>query len=86
MPITRFPDPRRTSREGIVAVGDLHPDSLRLAYARVSFRGRRQTIRFSGLCPPERGILEFDRLHIPRAVWCAESPDWHSLSIRHSTG
>ncbi len=69
MPITRFPDPRRTSPEGIVAVGgDLHPDSLRLAYGQGIFPWPTPDYPLLWFCPPERGILEFDRLHIPRSL------------------
>ena len=70
MPILEFPDPRQTGSEGIVAVGgDLHPDSLRLAYRQGIFpwpiSGVPVMVWF---CPPERAILDFTRLHIPRRL------------------
>ncbi len=69
MPITRFPDPRRTTEEGILALGgDLEPESLLLAYRQGIFpwpvddEGESVLAWF---CPPERAILEFSELHVP---------------------
>lgn len=69
MPITRFPDPRRTGPEGLVAVGgDLHPDSLRLAYRQGIFPWPTPGLPLLWFCPPERAILDFADLHVPRRL------------------
>jgi leucyl/phenylalanyl-tRNA--protein transferase len=69
-PILRFPDPRDTGPEGLLALGgDMHPDSLRLAYERGIFpwpiEGAPALTWFS---PVERGILDFKELHWPRSL------------------
>ncbi len=71
MPILEFPDPRSADAEGILAVGgDLHPDSLLLAYRQGIFPWPVPGLPLLWFCPPARGILEFDDLHIPRSlVW-----------------
>jgi leucyl/phenylalanyl-tRNA--protein transferase len=69
VPIVRFPDPRDTGPEGIVAVGgDLHPDSLRLAYRHGIFPWPHDGLPLLWFCPPERAILDFDRLHVGRRL------------------
>ena len=69
MPIHRFPDPRHANQHGIVAVGgDLHPDSLRLAYRQGIFPWPTEGLPLLWFSPPERGILEFQDLHIPRSL------------------
>ena len=69
MPILRFPDPRHTGPEGVVALGgDLHPDSLRLAYSQGIFPWPMEGMPLLWFCPPERAILDFARLHIPRSL------------------
>lgn len=70
MPITKFPDPREAKDETIVAIGgDLHPDSLLLAYRNGIFPWPDPDfIELIWASPPERGILEFKDLHIPRSL------------------
>ena len=69
MPILRFPDPRDTGPEGVVAVGgDLHPDSLRLAYGQGIFPWPHAGLPLLWFCPPERAILDFSRLHVGRRL------------------
>src|SRR5579885_2115081 len=69
MPITRFPDPRKAPKEGVVAVGgDLHPDSLKLAYSQGIFPWPHDEYPLLWFSPDPRAILEFDRLHIPRSL------------------
>lgn len=66
MPIVRFPDPRGATREGIVAVGgDLHIDSLRLAYRQGIFPWPHDGLPLLWFCPPRRAVLDFADLHIP---------------------
>ncbi|HXQ24063.1 MAG TPA: leucyl/phenylalanyl-tRNA--protein transferase [Candidatus Acidoferrales bacterium] len=69
MPVGEFPDPRSASPEGIVAVGgDLHPQSLLLAYRQGIFPWPVPGLPLLWFCPPERGILELSALHIPRSL------------------
>ena len=60
MPVARFPDPRTDHPDGLVAVGgDLHPQSLLLAYRQGIFPWPHQGYPLLWFSPPERGILEF---------------------------
>jgi len=69
VPVRRFPDPRSATRDGLVAVGgDLHPDSLRLAYRQGIFPWPAPGLPLLWFSPPERGVLDFDRLHVPRSL------------------
>lgn len=69
MPVRRFPDPRSASPDGIVAVGgDLHPDTLLLAYRSGIFPWPAQGLPLLWFSPPERGILDFARLHVGRSL------------------
>lgn len=69
MPVTRFPDPRSANSDGIVAVGgDLHPDSLLLAYRQGIFPWPVQGYPLLWFCPAERAVLRFAELHIPRSL------------------
>lgn len=69
MPVVEFPDPREADENGIVAFGgDLHPDTLRLAYRQGIFPWPHTGFPLLWFCPLERAVLEFDRLHIPRSL------------------
>jgi len=69
MPIVAFPDPRTASREGIVgAGGDLHPQSLLLAYRQGIFPWPVEGQPLLWFCPAKRAILRFSDLHIPRSL------------------
>ncbi|HUI27819.1 MAG TPA: leucyl/phenylalanyl-tRNA--protein transferase [Candidatus Kryptonia bacterium] len=69
MPIVEFPDPRSANPDGIVAVGgDLHPQSLLLAYRQGIFPWPVEGLPLLWFCPAERGTLEFANLHIPRSL------------------
>ncbi len=68
MPILEFPDPNLADEDGILAVGgDLHPDSLLLAYRQGIFPWPvgRELAWFS---PDPRAILPFDEIHLPRSL------------------
>lgn len=69
-PITAFPHPDEADENGIVAVGgDLHPESLLLAYRSGIFPW--PTPDFDMMIwasPEERGILDFADLHIPKSL------------------
>lgn len=69
MPV-RFPDPRDTTNEGIVAVGgDLLPETLLEAYRQGIFPWPVEGIKpLLWFCPAERAILDFKRLHVPRSL------------------
>jgi leucyl/phenylalanyl-tRNA--protein transferase len=69
MPIRAFPDPRSANAEGVVGIGgDLHPESLLLAYRQGIFPWPVEGLPLLWFCPAERGILEFADLHIPRSL------------------
>lgn len=74
MPVTQFPDPRRAPKDGLLAVGgDLHPESLILAYSQGIFpwpvhdpeEGDDVLAWFS---PNPRAILRFSDLHVPESL------------------
>jgi leucyl/phenylalanyl-tRNA--protein transferase len=69
IPRARFPDPRATGPEGIVAFGDdLRPETLIEAYRKGIFPWPISGLPLPWFCPEERAILEFQRLHIPRRL------------------
>ncbi|MES2461646.1 MAG: leucyl/phenylalanyl-tRNA--protein transferase [Armatimonadota bacterium] len=69
MPVLQFPDPEDATREGIVAIGgDLHPNTLRLAYAQGIFPWPHEGMPLLWFCPPRRAILDFQALHVPRRL------------------
>jgi leucyl/phenylalanyl-tRNA--protein transferase len=69
MPVTAFPDPRTANEYGVVAVGgDLHPDTLLLAYRQGIFPWPHDGYPLLWFSPPERGVLEFADLHVPRSL------------------
>jgi leucyl/phenylalanyl-tRNA--protein transferase len=69
MPVRRFPDPRSATRDGLVAVGgDLHPDTLVQAYRQGIFPWPAPGLPLLWFSPPERGILDFADLHVPRSL------------------
>ncbi len=69
MPIAEFPDPRSADQDGIVAIGgDLHPQSLRLAYRQGIFPWPVEGLPLLWFCPAERGVLEFADIHVSRSL------------------
>jgi leucyl/phenylalanyl-tRNA--protein transferase len=64
-----FPDPREATPEGIVAVGGRpEPGLLVEAYASGIFPWPVEGYPLLWFSPPERGILEFDALHVSRSL------------------
>ena len=69
MALVRFPDPRDSTPEGIVAVGgEPHPEYLIEAYRQGIFPWPVEGYPLLWFSPPERAILEFDRMHVPRSL------------------
>jgi leucyl/phenylalanyl-tRNA--protein transferase len=69
MPKANFPDPRDATSEGIVAVGGRpDPELLVEAYASGIFPWPVEGYPLLWFSPPERGVLEFDELHVPRSL------------------
>jgi len=66
MALLSFPDPRRASPEGIVAIGG-RPTTANLlsAYRQGIFPWPIEGWPLPWFCPPERAVLEFKDLHIP---------------------
>lgn len=68
-----FPDPEETTPDGILAIGgDLSVETLLKAYARGIFPWPVPTENeesvLAWFCPPQRAILRFADLHIPRSL------------------
>jgi leucyl/phenylalanyl-tRNA---protein transferase len=69
MAVVQFPDPRSASPEGIVAIGgDLEPASLLTAYRQGIFPWPVENLPLLWFSPPERGVLDFAALHVPRSL------------------
>jgi leucyl/phenylalanyl-tRNA--protein transferase len=69
MALVNFPDPRDATSEGVVAFGGSpEPDLLVEAYSNGIFPWPVEGYPLLWFSPPERGILEFDRLHVPRSL------------------
>jgi len=69
MPVKEFPDPRGGGYEGIVAMGgDLHPESLLLAYRSGIFPWPIGDYPYVWVSPEKRGILRFADIHVPRRL------------------
>ncbi len=67
--IVRFPDPRRATPEGIVAVGARpDPELLAEAYAAGIFPWPVEGYPLLWFSPPERALLFFEELHVPRSL------------------
>ena len=66
---SRFPDPREATPDGIVAVGGRpEPELLEEAYARGIFPWPVDGYPLLWFSPPERGVLFFEELHVPRSL------------------
>jgi leucyl/phenylalanyl-tRNA--protein transferase len=82
MAIRRFPNPRNSTPEGIIAVGgDLEPESLLLAYSQGIFPWPIEGMPMAWFCPPERAILEWENLHIPRSLARARNKSTFRFTI-----
>jgi leucyl/phenylalanyl-tRNA---protein transferase len=69
MALAHFPDPRDSTPEGIVAVGGSpDPDLLVEAYSNGIFPWPVEGYPLLWFSPPERAILFFDELHVPRSL------------------
>lgn len=69
MPVIAFPDPRTANPDGIVGIGgDLHPQTVLLAYRQGIFPWPVQGLPLLWFCPAERAVLEFHDLHLPRSL------------------
>jgi leucyl/phenylalanyl-tRNA--protein transferase len=67
--VVNFPDPRDATPEGVVAVGGRpEPEFLIEAYRRGIFPWPVEGYPLLWFSPPERAILEFERLHVPRRL------------------
>lgn len=69
MPLIRFPDPAQATPEGIIAFGGpLDADNLLHAYRQGIFPWPVEYLPLTWFCPPERAVLDFADLHIPRRL------------------
>lgn len=82
MPILRFPDPRMAGPDGIVALGgNLQSETLLRAYRKGIFPWPMDGFPLVWVSPEERGILEFDRLSIPRTLRQARKRSTYRITI-----
>jgi len=66
---SQFPDPREATPDGVVAVGGRpEPALLEDAYARGIFPWPVDGYPLLWFSPPERGVLFFKELHVPRSL------------------
>ena len=64
-----FPDPREAAADGVVAVGGRpEPALLEEAYGRGIFPWPVEGCPLLWFSPPERALLFFDELHVPRSL------------------
>jgi leucyl/phenylalanyl-tRNA--protein transferase len=85
MPVLKFPDPRTANPDGIVAIGgDLHPQSLLLAYRQGIFPWPVEGLPLLWFCPAERAVLEFAALHVPRSLARARQHTTLRFTIDHA--
>ena len=69
MSLFRFPDPRHAGPEGLVAFGgNLRTATLLEAYRHGIFPWPIEHYPLTWFSPPERAILEFKELHVPRRL------------------
>jgi len=65
----RFPDPRKASPEGLVAIGgDLEPETLMAAYRQGIFPWPVEGLPLLWFSPAQRGVLEFTEVHVGRSL------------------
>lgn len=65
----QFPDPRQSTPEGIVALGgNLDPETLLAAYSQGIFPWPIADLPLTWFCPPLRGVIFFEDLHVPRSL------------------
>lgn len=64
-----FPDPQEASPDGIIAMGgDLSVDLLVSAYSQGIFPWPHEGYPLLWFCPWERGVLDFEDLHVSRSL------------------
>lgn len=64
-----FPDPREATPDGVVAVGgEPRPEYLLEAYSRGIFPWPVEGYPLLWFSPPERGVLFFSEMHVPRSL------------------
>jgi leucyl/phenylalanyl-tRNA--protein transferase len=69
MNVIQFPDPRRTSDDGVVGFGgSLEWQNLRAAYQLGIFPWPIEDYPLPWFCPKRRAILRFAELHVPRSL------------------
>jgi leucyl/phenylalanyl-tRNA---protein transferase len=64
-----FPDPDMADEDGLICIGaNLDVSTLLDAYYHGIFPWPREGVPTLWFCPPQRGVLDFSRLHIPRSL------------------
>ncbi|MBX2996540.1 MAG: leucyl/phenylalanyl-tRNA--protein transferase [Bdellovibrionaceae bacterium] len=73
-----FPNPRHSTKEGLVAVGGtMNVETLRAAYRKGIFPWPQEGMPPLWFCPDPRGVLDFKDFHVPRSLKkFANKIDW----------
>jgi leucyl/phenylalanyl-tRNA--protein transferase len=68
-PSLDFPDPRKAYPEGVVAIGGrIDVPTLLAAYRLGIFPWPQDGLPLLWFCPEQRGILEFDQIHVGKSL------------------
>ena len=62
-----FSNPRQETIEGVIAAGGkLEPERLQYSYQRGIFPWPHEGYPLLWFCPDERGVIDFEDLHLPK--------------------
>ena len=87
MSVSRFPNPRGPTIEGIVSVGDkLTTENLADAYAHGIFPWPHQGYPMLWFCPDERGVIDFAELKPPKSFmkWYRKNKDHFQITVNQN--
>ena len=82
--ISIFSNPRQQTMDGIIAVGGkLQPDLLIFAYNHGVFPWPHEGYPLLWFCPDERGVIDFDNLHLPKSFqkWMRQTEGQFEISL-----
>src|SRR5262249_46710006 len=64
-----FPDPELADENGLLCIGaDLEVETLHNAYSQGIYPWPQAGLPLLWFSPPARGVLDFNRLHVPRSL------------------
>lgn len=82
-----FSDPRQETIEGIIATGGrLEPELLIYAYDHGIFPWPHEGYPLLWFCPDQRGVIDFNELHIPKSFkkWLNKNRRQFTITINQS--